>query len=83
MTTEIMSPIAPNSNPFHYDAFHMGQYVGKTICIMYANHSINDYIIVVNIPTGERTKLIFNEENAETAGNFAEFMDTILKFKGE
>jgi hypothetical protein len=36
---------------------------------------------VINIETGERTKLIFNEERAETAGNFAEFMDTILKIK--
>lgn len=81
MNTEQLSPIPAKSNPFHYDLFHMGTYIEKSICIMYSSHSINDYIIVINIETGERTKLIFNEERAETAGNFAEFMDTILKIK--
>lgn len=81
MTTEQLSPFPAGCNPFHHDLFHMGTYIGTSLCIMYASHNIGDYIIIVNIETGERTKLIFNKERAEKAGNFAEFMDTILKLK--
>ena len=81
MKTEQMPPFPAGCNPFHHDLFHMGTYIGTSLCIMYASHSIGDYIIVVNIETGERIKVILNEETAEKSGNFAEFMDAILKLK--
>lgn len=83
MKAETMSPIPAGSNPFHHDLFHMGMYIGDNLCIMYSSHSINDYIIVINTQTGERTKLILNAETADKASNFADVMNMILKHKGE
>lgn len=83
MKAEKMSPIPAGSNPFHHDLFHMGTYIGDNLCIMYSSHSINDYIIVINMQTGERTKLVFNAETADKASNFADVMNVILKYKGE
>lgn len=81
MTLEEMTSFPPNSNPFHYDLFHMGQYIGDDLCIMYANHNLNDYVIIVHIPTGKRSKLVFNKEKADKASGFAAAMDMILKIK--
>jgi hypothetical protein len=81
MITEEMTPIPAGSNPFHYDLFHMGQYIGDDLCIMFANHSVNDYVIVIHKPTGKRTKLIFDKEKADKASNFASMMDMALRLK--
>jgi hypothetical protein len=48
---------------------------------MYANHTLNDYVIIIHIPTGKRSKLVFNKEKADKASNFAAAMDMILKIK--
>ena len=58
--TEKMKDI-PAGNPFLYDQYHMGQYMGKNVCVMYGNHDNENqpYIIVCNMDTGERIKLHF------------------------
>lgn len=49
-----LEPFPPNSNPFHYDAYHMGNRVGKNIMVMYKGTQNDDYLIIVNTKTGER-----------------------------
>lgn len=48
-------------NPFCQDAYHMGTYLGKNVCVMYPNHSTEEcpYLIIVNTRTGERLKINF------------------------
>ena len=60
MKTEELTPILPNSNPFHSDAYHMGTKVASNVYIMHATHRNEqaDYVIIVNQITGERTKVI-------------------------
>lgn len=60
---EKLSPIPEGSNPFLYDAFNMGRYIGKNLLLMQGNHDSEEckYIILVNQKTGERTRLIFSD----------------------
>jgi hypothetical protein len=75
MNLEKMEPIPPGSNPFHHDLFNMGQQIGKDLMLMFSNHSDEEckYLILVNTKTGERTKIVIEEEN------FSEAMNNILK----
>lgn len=59
MTTKELPPIPPKSNPFNHDQYHMGIYVGDNCMIMVPNHQSEEceYVIVVNITTGERLKV--------------------------
>ena len=59
MKTEKLTPIPPNSNPFHHDAYHMGTRIASNVCIMHATHPHEkaNYVIIVNTLTGERTKV--------------------------
>lgn len=61
---ETMESIPANSNPFHSDAYHMGQYIAKNVCVMYATHEHETatYIVVVNRFTGERVRVSFGHE---------------------
>lgn len=60
MKLEKLESFPPNSNPFHYDAIRMGQYVAKDICIMYMQHEENKSFVIVDMITGERAKIMLN-----------------------
>lgn len=64
ITYTVKEPFPPHSNPFRYDYFHMGTPIGNNIMIMHRVHDNQkaEYIIVVNIETGERIGLIFNDD---------------------
>lgn len=57
-----LSPFPANSNPFHHDLYHMGQYIGTNVCIM-GESMIEDsrcnYLIIFNKETGERLRIQF------------------------
>lgn len=77
MRIETLEPINPNSNPFHYDSYHMGVMAGN-IHVMYASHTDNKYLIIVNSRTGERHRLILEEgEELDKATRIANTMNTI------
>lgn len=63
-TTEELPPFPPNSNPFHHDAYHMGDYIAKNVAIMFATHPSEraTYIIIINRETGERLKVTLLDE---------------------
>jgi len=65
MEIKKLSSIPKNSNPFNYDLFHMGIELGN-LTIMFADHNKNDYVIIVNKETGERCKIIINENESTT-----------------
>lgn len=77
---EVMSPIPPESNPFHYDRYHMGKGFGPNINVMYGNNADETchYLILTNIETGGRIKIHFTE-NSEQASNAASFIDMLIK----
>jgi len=54
-----MKPIAPG-NPFLSDLSNMGTQIGKNVTVMHWNHVTErqKWIIVVNMETGERLKII-------------------------
>lgn len=53
----------PDANPFHYDAFNMGTYLGTNVALMYGNHPDQHcgYLIVVNRKTGKRMRIDFGD----------------------
>ena len=59
-------PFPPNTNPFLCDAFHMGTPIGSNVMVMMGNHSGErcPYLIVINVETGERVRIIFEESGA-------------------
>lgn len=63
---EPMAPVATPENPFNTDMYHMGTYVAKNVCVMYATFEdqVASYIIVVNRETGERIKIRFYDGSA-------------------
>lgn len=58
-------PSFPTGNPFHHDAYQMGTYIGKDICIMYADHNPHT-IDVVHMITGQRIQIAMPEPVEET-----------------
>lgn len=64
---KVKEPFPPHSNPFQHDYFHMGTPIGNNIMIMHRahNHQKADYMIIVNIETGERIILYFNDDAVE------------------
>ena len=64
MKIETLKPQRPNVNPFEEeDAFHMVHRFGPNIMAVYRyrTHPTErmQYLIIVNIETGERVKLLF------------------------
>lgn len=61
MRTEILKSFPPNVNPFTQDIENMGQYLGTNCAVMYGNFEDKEcrYLIVIDIVTGERIKIIF------------------------
>jgi hypothetical protein len=55
-----MDPIPPGSNPFNHDFFNMGTPIGTNVMIMYGATEKEEakYIIVVNLKTGERLRIV-------------------------
>lgn len=60
-TVEEMTDFPPNSNPYHYDLYNMGQAVGaageSNIEVMYDKFN-PDSFIVVHKPTGKRICIV-------------------------
>lgn len=58
-----MQSFPPNSNPFWHDAFNMGHYLGKNAIAMFGNFEKDrcDYLNIINIVTGERLHVRFND----------------------
>ena len=50
-----MESIPENSNPFHYDVYHMGTNIND-VTIMHSD--IGRYLIIIDRPTGKRIKII-------------------------
>ena len=65
MKFEQAESFPPNSNPYCYDAFHMGVDIGSNITIMMPNHADQPcpYFYIINTETGERTLVTINEES--------------------
>lgn len=70
MRTEVIEPMIATEenkdengtiNPFLQDAYHMGTYLGKNVCVMSENHTSEEckYLIVVDMRTGKRLKITF------------------------
>jgi hypothetical protein len=59
-------PIPPNSNPFHYDSFHMGTPLVRGWMVMHEGHDRPEeprdlqYIVLINTRTGQRIRVRFN-----------------------
>lgn len=71
MRTVVMNPITPNINPFTEDQYHMGTKIGASTLVMHANydHARCDYLIIIDIPTGNRVKVIMNDEHPDHIGD--------------
>jgi hypothetical protein len=54
---EQLESIPANSNPFHYDAYHMGDKLDEEYFIMYSEFKKNKYIILIEKSTGKRIHL--------------------------
>jgi hypothetical protein len=54
---EQVESIPPNSNPFHYDLYHMGTQLDKEYTIMYHDFDKNNYIYIIEKSTGKRIQL--------------------------
>lgn len=59
MTVSHIPSFPINENPFNYDLYNMGTPVGNNLMVMYDKHPSEkvDYVIIVNILTGERIKI--------------------------
>ena len=59
-----LDPNPPDVNPFLYDIFNMGTPIGNNVWIMHRNHTTEktEYFIITNVETGERVKVILNQE---------------------
>jgi hypothetical protein len=64
MTIEILDEFPANENPFLYDLYHMGTYLGKNVLAMYEKHTSEHqrYIILEDITTGQRVRISFAEK---------------------
>ena len=62
---EQMSSFPVNTNPFLHDAFHLGTKVGANVMVMHPNFVDGhmDYMIIINVETGERIKVKFQAES--------------------
>lgn len=82
MRIENLDPQTPNTNPFTEDAFHMGTRLGNNVMIMHKNHPDEHahYLIIVNITTGERIKVVIDCHIIETIRVYC--VKKILKMSG-
>lgn len=81
---ENMDSIAPG-NPFYSDLFHVGTKIGTNVMIMHRSLSEKErekYIIVVNIETGERILIRFDDDVTHEL-EIANAVQSIKEEKGE
>ncbi len=64
MIVERMTPMLVGVSPYQQDAYHMGQKLWSNVLAMMTNHPEEqmDYVILVNLATGERVKVRFDQE---------------------
>jgi hypothetical protein len=59
-----LEPMAPQGpgNPFNYDAYHMGQKMGKDHYIMFPNHNTEElrYMVLIDTRTGNKVKIVLH-----------------------
>jgi hypothetical protein len=57
--------IEPNGNPFHFDLYSMGTYLGQNdeICVMYDSHA--QYVKIVHRPSGQVLMVEIKQEVKE------------------
>lgn len=74
MKIKEMNPIPAGENPFQHDFYNMGTRVGNNVVVMYDQHTDRhaDYIIVVDMTTGERIRIELAAE--KPSDNFAKMM---------
>ena len=73
MKIEQMTPMTPNQNgepinTFQQDSYHMGQFLGSNVAVMYQNFETQEcqYLIVVDRLTGQRIKIAFDLHEHKT-----------------
>ncbi len=73
INTAELSAFPANENPYHHDAYHMGQDMGTNVTIMYPNHAHQEckYLIIINKKTGERMKVLFDDTPASEGSHIA------------
>lgn len=54
---EQLESFPANSNPFHHDAYHMGQELDKEYMLMFGEFKKNKYVIIIERSTGKRIRL--------------------------
>ena len=52
-----LESIPPNSNPFHYDLYNMGDRLDEEYMLMYSSFKKNKYVIIIEKSTGKRIEL--------------------------
>jgi hypothetical protein len=59
MKIEELKDFPPNVNPFHYEHYLMGHYIGKNVIIMMSKfeNENHDFIIVIDKTTGKRIRI--------------------------
>lgn len=62
---EQMTPFEPQENPMLQDRFHMGDAIGTNVFMLHRNfpHEEMGYLILVHLPTGQRLKITFPEND--------------------
>jgi hypothetical protein len=75
-----ISKFPENSNPFHFDAYHMGSKLGNNVTIMFPNHSDTycSYVIIINTFTGERIKVLFDGTKVDEGNGMVEILNSNL-----
>lgn len=64
MEIEKLDSFPSRENPFNYDFYHMGTYLGNNVLAMYGKfeREFQPYVILIDITTGERIKVTFTKE---------------------
>ena len=73
----------PHSNPYHYEGFLMGRNVGNNVTVMMENFEEDRcrYLIIVDTESGERLRVIFDEELSPIKVNLiSRIINFLLKF---
>lgn len=69
--TRPLEPIPEHSSPMAFDAYHMGTQMGRNVMVMQENHASErcNYLIIVNIKTGERLLVSFDQDNGPSSAS--------------
>ena len=79
MKLEILPPIPAGENPYLHDRFHCGQAINGDVEVMFQSASKpTTYLIIVNKTTGERVRVIIDEEKSEDDIRISNMMSNLL-----